>query len=447
MINLQPITYNLQQKKTVKKNVVGRWLSVVSQHSGQSLIEVLVGLAIGAILIGSAGLGISFMLKSTTSNDNLQGASGIVRQTLDEVRSYISADWQNIYGLTKGLDTQYFLNASGTTFYSVQGKEGVLSRDVTSGLIGRWGLDEATGTVAYDMSGNGNDGVLTNNPTRATSTCWVGYCLDLNGTNNYVYVTNGGIFDLAKFSWTVWIKPSWVSGVPSYNPAVVALRNILNTRMSMHIRSNYSNLDLWNGSSLQSFPYTFQPDDWYHIVFTYNSGVATIYINGVAIGSNSFTQGSTTLLPLYIGSSDGTAEYFNGSIDDVRIYNRTLTATEVKNLYESKQFSAYFSVENVCRSNDSSSTITDTEPCQSGSIVDPITEEITAKTEWNTRGTTDNVSLVDYITRWKNKVFYQTDWSGGSGVDGPLTNPTTQYSSSTNIDATTNPGSLRIKNL
>lgn len=436
-----------KQKKETVKFVVNSLLLTVNKRSGQSLIEVLVGLTIGAILIGSAGLGIGFMLKSTTSNDNLQAASGIVRQTLDEVRSYASANWQNIYGLTKGLDTQYFLNASGTTFYTIQGKEGFLSKDVTNGLVGRWGFDEATGTIAYDMSGNGNDGTLTNGPTRATSTCWVGYCLNFNGTNNYVYVANGGSLDLASYSWTAWVRPSWVSGVPPYNPAVMALRNILNTRVSMHVRSDYSNLDLWNGSSVRAFPYTFQQNNWYYIVFTYSSSTATIYINNVVIGSNSFTQGSTILLPLNIGDSNGTTEYFNGSIDDVRIYNRALTATEVKNLYESKQFSSYFSVENACRSNDSSSTITDTEPCQSGSIVDPTTEEITAIAEWNTRGTIDSVNLTDYVTRWKNDVFHQTDWSGGSGIDGPLLNPTTQYSTSTNLDTTTNPGSVRIKNL
>jgi len=440
------------QKKENKKTIrfiVNRQLLVVNRQSGQSLIEILVGLAIGAILIGGAGFGISFMLKSTTSSDDMQAASGIVRQTLDEVRSYASANWQNIYGLTKGLDTQYFLNASGTTFYTVKGKEGFLSKDVTNGLVGRWGFDEATSTITYDMSGNGNDGALTNNPARATSTCWVGYCLSFNGTNNYIEVN--GFANTAALSsgsvsfWANFTRWSSVDNILGFQSAATN-----NNALRFEYESGKLRVIFGNSGGSYSSAYSnniISTGTWYHVVLTWNSSgnTATVYIDKDAKIST-VTTWPTTYATFRIGSAYA-GRFFQGSIDDVRIYNRALTATEVKNLYESKQFSAYFSVENACRSNDSSSTITDTEPCQSGSIVDPTTEEITATAEWNTRGTVDNISLTDYATRWKNDVFHQTDWSGGSGIDGPLLNPTTQYSTSTNLDTTTNPGSVRIKNL
>ncbi|MEW6617209.1 MAG: LamG-like jellyroll fold domain-containing protein [Patescibacteria group bacterium] len=419
---------------------------LLRSRSGQSLIEILVGLSIGAILIGGAGFGISFMLKSTTSSDDMQAASGIVRQTLDEVRSYASANWQNIYSLTKGLDTQYFLNASGTTFYTVQGKEGFLSKDVTDGLVGRWGFDEATGTIAYDMSGNGNDGTLTNSPTRATSVCWVGNCLIFNGINNYVEVS--GFMGVTAFSngsvsfWANFDRWSSVDNILGFQSAATN-----NNALRFEYDSGRLRVIFGNSGGSYSDAYSnniISLNTWHHVVLTWNSSgnTATVYIDKDA-KINTVTTWPTTYATFRVGSAYA-GRFFQGYIDDVRIYNRVLTATEVKNLYESKPFSAYFSVENACRSNDSSSTITDTEPCQSGSIVDPITEEITATAEWNTRGVMDSISLTDYATRWKNDIFHQTDWSGGSGTDGPLTSPTTQYASSTNVDTTTNPGSVRI---
>lgn len=439
----------MQKKKHIIDNTKCLILKFLKKREGQSLIEVLVGLTIGAILIGGASLGIGFILKSTTSNDNLQSASGIVRQTLDEVRSYASARWQNIYSLTKGSGAPYFLNASGTAFYTIEGKESVLSRDVTSGLVGRWGFDEATGTVAYDMSGNGNDGTFVNSPTRATSTCQVGYCLSFSGSN-YVNIQNIPQTTERTYSWWHKISTNGSAVFPSpiahggySNGMRVIWRDDTSDKTTVQITTGSDTTPTFTLGS----PTIDEVGIWYHYVLTYD-GINTgkLYKNGILVDTKTNGTGTikTTASPFYIGMSQF---YWNGSVDDVRIYNRVLTATEVKNLYDSKPFLSFFTVENVCRSNDSSSTIASTEPCVGGSIVDPITQKLTSRVEWNDRGTTNNMELGDYITRWKNKVFHQTDWSGGSGIDGPLTLPNTQYSSSTNVDATTNKGSIRIRGL
>ncbi len=427
---------------------------LLRSRSGQSLIEVLVGLAIGAILIGSAGLGIAFMMKSTTSSDDLQVGSGLVRQTMDEVRSYASANWQNIYGLTKGTNTPYFVNASGTTFYTIEGKKSSLSRDITSGLVGKWSFDEATGTIAYDMSGNGNNGTMYNNPTRTTSTCAIGYCLNFNGSNTYIQITDTSYIKPALISVSAWFNTT----DKTISQRVVSKTESGSFQISLNENSACGNSTLCflvyisgTGYKAATIPISsISNSTWYHVVGTYDGSVVRLYLNGTLISSTSQSGSigySTT--PLCVGSESTSGSciggtYFSGKIDDVRIYNRALSATEIKNLYESKSFSVFFHVENVCRSNDASSTITDTEPCQDGSIVDPSTQKITAKAEWNVRGATNTTELVDYLTRWANKVFHQTDWSGGSGADGPISNPNTEYSSSTNIDATTNPGSIRI---
>ncbi len=420
----------------------------LKNESGQSLVEIMIGLAIGAILIGSATFGVTFILRSSTTNQNLTAASSLTEGLLEKVRSFGNASWQNIYNLQKGSSNKYFLAASGTSLFAIQGKEGIIDNDVTRGLVGEWEFDEdasATSTTTYDTSGNGNNGTLYGSPARASSTCKIANCITFGGSS-YAQVSDpSGAFDLNAYTWTAWAKPTWASGTPAYNPAVMALRNTLTTRMSMHIRSDYSDLDLWNGTSVQPFPYTFQQNTWYHIVLTYASGVASVYVNGARVNGVSYAQGGAANLPLNIGSSNGTTEYFTGTIDDVRIYNRALSADEISQLYKAGIYDRYFYAENVCRTNDASSSISGISPCATG-YEDPLTQKITAVAEWQANATTTQFTLSSYLTRWKNFSLEQTDWSGGSGQTGVFPVPDNTYASGTNITATP-PGSFQIQNL
>jgi hypothetical protein len=73
---------------------------------------------------------------------------------------------------------------------------------------------------------------------------------------------------------------------------------------------------------------------WTHLAATYNGSILTLYRNGVAVGA---TTVSSTLSPttgtLQIGASQDGA-YFKGLIDEVRIYNKALSATEIQNIYQ-----------------------------------------------------------------------------------------------------------------
>lgn len=411
-------------------------------RSGQSLIEVLIGLTIGAILIGSAAMGIAFMLRSTSSNDNLQMASGMVQSSLDKARAFAGADWQNIYGLTKGTSTTYFLNSSSTQFFVIEGKEGVFGTDVGTDLAGRWGFDEATGTVAYDMSGNNNSGTLMNSPTRNTENCKAGYCLGFNGTTQYVYVPHASAFDLSETGSVVaWVNidSSWTgstysnvvgkganAGWDTAGWGLFVFNPITDRRIGIGFRNGAS-------TKVVSFTNTLT-DQWIQIAGVWDGSNIYLYQNGIEKASSTQTiSPQVTTYPVTIGRDNG-SQYFDGSVDDARIYTRALSADEIKRMYESAVFSRYFVVENVCRTNDASSTISGASPCESGSLEDPSTQRVTSIVEWIASSGLTDLTLVDYITRWKNAIFQQTDWSGGSGDDGVYTEPGSSYSSSTNID-------------
>jgi hypothetical protein len=171
-------------------------------------------------------------------------------------------------------------------------------------------------------------------------------------------------------------------------------------------------------------------------------------VNGVQkITNQSAVFGSTSQYGNNIGAIAG-SETFNGSIDDVRIYNRALSADEVTQLYKSNIFTRHFYVENACRTNDASSSISGVSPCESitpASSLDPSTQKVTAVTEWPTRASTGRSALSDFLTRSRNVIFRQTDWSGG--VDGgTVTAPAATFTTSTNVDSGSG-GSIRIEGM
>lgn len=444
----QPTTYDLPQKTHTRKSVVSRWSLIVGQESGQSLIEILIALAIGAMIIGAATIGISFMLRSTSTNQNLQSASGFMNDLISKIRSFGGASWANIYGLTKGTGTTYFLNASSSALFAVQGSEGLFDNDVANGIVGKWGFDEATGTIAYDGSGNNNSGTLMNGPTRATSTCEAGDCISFNASSSqYVDVPATSTLNFTSngtFSISAWVHPNTLSS--AWRRGIIVQENYLTSGFRLGFANGGTPM-FWttqSGGTLEltsSEPLTV--DQWNYLVVTYDNQQASLYVNGArtATSTGTYVAGSN---PVRIGAAVN--EYFSGLLDDIRYYNRALSAAEVKQLYSSHPFSRFFSVEDVCRTNDASSTISGVTPCAPGSLADPSTEKITATVTWPTSGNIGSIQTFDYLTRWQNDVFNQNDWSGGSGADGPYTNPGSTFSTSSNVDTNTR-GEIRIHNL
>ena len=73
---------------------------------------------------------------------------------------------------------------------------------------------------------------------------------------------------------------------------------------------------------------------WYHATATYDGTRMRLYVNGVEVGSMS-KSGAVAMnanVPLNLGRNPGGSRYMNGALDDVRIYNRALTPTEIKAL-------------------------------------------------------------------------------------------------------------------
>lgn len=213
-----------------------------------------------------------------------------------------------------------------------------------SGLVGLWSFDGkdmnwATGK-ALDRSGNGNDGVLSNlGTTTAPVPGKIGQALKFNGVNSVVNVANSSSlnFGSGDFSISVWY----------YNGKNVTPNdNILGkgagfnaNAIGLGLRSRNSGTSVEfcvNGGSGTCPRITASgtlTNSWNHVVAVVSrtNNLSTLYVNGVPSGTMAWAPTYTDTFGLTIGQGEN--DFFPDKIDDVRIYNRALSATEIKQLY------------------------------------------------------------------------------------------------------------------
>jgi hypothetical protein len=215
------------------------------------------------------------------------------------------------------------------------------------GLVGWWTFDEGNGTTAYDYSGNNNTSTLYSSTTICsnppTSGCpqWtsgkIGQALSFDGVDDWVKVPDADSLDITQqITLEVWINPKKLN----------AYQYIIDKHTGAG--DGYF-LALWNTNQIRCSLYgviggdiysnkVFTSDDlnkWWHIVGVYDGSKMAIYINGILDNSAGRTGTiKTNTANMGIGASIGATFFFQGLIDEVRIYNRALSADEIKALYD-----------------------------------------------------------------------------------------------------------------
>jgi hypothetical protein len=211
----------------------------------------------------------------------------------------------------------------------------LITEAATPNLVAAYGFNETSGTTATDSSGLNNSGTL-NGATR-TATAKFGNALSFNGTSNYVSIPDASSLDLTTgMTLEAWVRPSNLTGwktvmvkerSTSFTYALSANNNnttVANQRPDARVRTNGSTKTITGTSKLAL-------NTWTHIATTYDGATFKLFINGVQVQSSAVTGLiTTTTNPLDIGGSPVLGQYFTGQIDEVRIYNRALTTTEIQ---------------------------------------------------------------------------------------------------------------------
>ena len=205
------------------------------------------------------------------------------------------------------------------------------------GLVGYWSFNEGTSTVALDYSGNKNKGTLVNGPA------WVngkrGKALNFDGVNDFVDAnpSNGNNLDISgPLTVTAWVKTNSLG--------------TFQTIISKHTGGSNANYLIWieNQNRFQTYASpggistnvmgttVAKKNTWYHVAELWDGAFLRLFVNGVQEGTPASGSGNVgvTIKDVAIGSeSYGGSNFFNGLIDEVRVYNRALSADEIQKLY------------------------------------------------------------------------------------------------------------------
>jgi len=193
----------------------------------------------------------------------------------------------------------------------------------------------------YKFDGDATDSVGTNNGTVNGATQVSGKinsAYSFNGSNDDIALNNNIIGGYSAMTFSVWVKANSFSAV---NPILKTWSDIKsNRKILIDIdTSGYIDFDIYTttqyGGSMSS---QISTNTWYFLTFTYDGSIMKLYINGTEQSTTYSASGiiQTGTLQDYFGKTNNVAsEYFNGIMDEIGIWNRALTASEISELYNS----------------------------------------------------------------------------------------------------------------
>lgn len=212
---------------------------------------------------------------------------------------------------------------------------------LNDGLVGYWRMEEASDATRDDSSGNGNTMTESAADTIVQATGKFGFAGDfeLADTEYLSAADSVSLSVTGSLTLSAWINPETVSA-GSYN--IIAKWDGANVSYRLFQNGDEIRLELDSASNYQETTASnLAASTWYHVVGVYNSGdpTAKIYINGTEAASS-----TTGTIPSSIGDDAGVLAlgaqdtsttptgYYDGVIDEARVYNRALSTREVRQL-------------------------------------------------------------------------------------------------------------------
>ncbi|MBI2547602.1 MAG: hypothetical protein HYW23_04125 [Candidatus Aenigmarchaeota archaeon] len=324
----------------------------VSTGSGTLSIEVPVGINTASAgnyklnVIGdinaSWGNFTNINVSSTFNAPNIVAGGGWINGTNFNASStiygtnLISYNWVN----ASNINATNSIYATNGTFYG-NVYQPVYPTD--DGLLAYWSFSEGTGTATYDKSPYGYDGTLTNFDFNSSSN-WAsgkyGNALMFDGRNDYVIassVPTGNAITIAA-----WINDTNTTSYKdviskgSANDYELRIDNPSEGgKLSCFIRIN--NTIEGSGNGRISSPSVLSLNTWHFVACSYDNvtQVKNLYVDGqlVTVQTNIIGNLTNSNNNVYIGANGGTLNFWNGTMDEVRIYNRSLSYDEIRTQY------------------------------------------------------------------------------------------------------------------
>jgi len=203
---------------------------------------------------------------------------------------------------------------------------------VTSGLVLQ--LDAAntksypgSGTTWTDLSGNGNNGTLTNSPTFSSAN---GGIFTFNGTNQFINCGNNSSIQITVGTISAWVRTTTPGA--SFR-SIIAKQSAWGLFFNDGILVTYD----WGNAQTRTTGLNIANGIWNHTAMTFTQTVGTpsnnaiIYLNGASVLTTTIKH-SNHNVNLQIAEANAN-QFLNGNIASAQIYNRALSATEILQNY------------------------------------------------------------------------------------------------------------------
>jgi hypothetical protein len=212
--------------------------------------------------------------------------------------------------------------------------------DLPRGLVGRWQFEERSGTMAPDSSGRGNDGTLVGGPTWAAAGFPAAMypntgALTFDGDNDQVQLKTAGLpANNGMQSIALWIS---YAAAPSGTQNFVALTDGKDNGSRLQIGLRNGNVSAWKHDAMDLVSFRLPGTGWHHVAYTYDGRTHRLYVDGVQRDTATTAPDNGAVASARLGTYHQDKEYFRGTMDEVRIYDRVLGQPEVTALFQGRQ--------------------------------------------------------------------------------------------------------------
>jgi subtilase family serine protease len=206
-----------------------------------------------------------------------------------------------------------------------------------TGLLGYWTFDEGSGSTAHDSSGNANTGIVTN--LVGSPITWaagvMGQALHFDHHTKVSVSNSPSLNPFSGITISAWVNAdSWGSGIST--PRILekgASDNQYELFSTSSGQLEFLLPGVNNGALVANAP---SPASWHHLAATFNGSSVNLYVDGQIAAqqaANGVLAITSDALAIASDPSASVNSLFSGTMDDVRVYGRALSAAEIAQLY------------------------------------------------------------------------------------------------------------------
>jgi len=280
---------------------------------------------------------------STTDQYPPDQATANLKISSNNTYSYSYMPSANYYCLTvSNGSTSYYVSSLSSASNSG-------SCPTTNGLVGWWPLNND----ANDASGNNDNGSISNAITTQGQDGRSNSAYSFNGTSSRIVLSNNSTNNAAKpalpLSVSLWVKLASISGAQTLfsNDQLQCSGTNIYSGAKVMVTSGVINFLIGNGGACggpsrasvnTSSAVISTANQWYNIIVTADASLnMNVYVNGSQVsapkdGTGTATSMAYTTTPSRFGADSADGTWLNGSLDDIRIYNRVLTGAEISTI-------------------------------------------------------------------------------------------------------------------